>query len=248
MAQNLTPEPSAPRARTRPGDLGPDSTLLRRIWYDSCKVVVRSTLVLAFRIRYSGLEGVPREGGTLVVSNHQSHLDPPLVGAGYPRRLSFLARESLFRFAPFAWLIRSLNGIPIDREGGGMAGMKETLRRLKRSEAVVIFPEGTRSPDGQMRPFRQGFATLAVRAKAAIVPASVEGAFAAWPRQRKFPRPGTIHVHYGQPLMPDELAGRSEEELVAEIEKRVRAGLELIRSRPAFQRREGLLATPQGDA
>jgi 1-acyl-sn-glycerol-3-phosphate acyltransferase len=236
MAQELPAESSPPRPRIRANDNGPDSTLARRLWYDSCKAVVRAGLIAAYRIRYSGVENVPLQGGLLVVANHQSHLDPPLVGAGFPRRMSYLARETLFRFAPFAWLLRSLNGVPLDREGGGMAGMKETLRRLKRGEAVLIFPEGTRSPDGEIGRFRQGFATLAVRSKAAILPATLEGAFDAWPRSRNYPLPGRVHVHYGTPLLPEEIAGRSEAELVAEVQSRVEAGLKLIRSRPAFAR------------
>jgi 1-acyl-sn-glycerol-3-phosphate acyltransferase len=237
MVQDLSTEQSVTRARVRVDDSGPDSTLLRRLWYDSCKTLVQFTLISAFRIRYSGVENIPLRGAALVVCNHQSHLDPPLVGAGSPRRLSYLARESLFRFRLLAWLMRSLNGIPIDREGSGMAGMKETLRRLKRGEAVVIFPEGTRSPDGQIGPFRQGFAALALRSKAAIVPATLEGAFDAWPRYRDYPLPRTIHVHYGRPIPPDELSGRSEAEMVAEVQARVQAGLELIRSRSVFVRR-----------
>ena len=67
------------------------------------------------------------EGGVLVVSNHQSHLDPPLIGIGCPRRMNYLARDTLFRFAPFAWLIRSVDAIPIDREGIGLGGIKEAL-------------------------------------------------------------------------------------------------------------------------
>ncbi len=245
MHEPVTEQPDR-RVRISVGDLGPDSSWLRRAWYDSCKVVVRSALVVTVRIRYTGVENIPRQGGLLVVCNHQSHLDPPLIGAGIPRRLSYLARESLFEFAPLAWLMRSLNGIPIDREGGGMAGMKETLRRLKRGEGVVIFPEGTRSTDGEMGEFRQGFAMLAVRAKAAIVPTTIEGAFDAWPRSRNFPRPRTIHVHYGQPLCADELAGQTEAELVAEIQRRVQAGLDLLRSRPVFAHRRGQSCTHMG--
>ncbi|HOU36076.1 MAG TPA: lysophospholipid acyltransferase family protein, partial [Candidatus Omnitrophota bacterium] len=82
-----------------------------------------------------------------MVSNHQSHLDPPLVGCGCRRQMNFLARNTLFRSPLFAKLISSVNAIPIDREGGGLAGLKETLRRLKRGEMVLVFPEGTRTPD-----------------------------------------------------------------------------------------------------
>lgn len=211
------------------------SSWLRRAWYQLAKLTVRVAFGVFYRVRYTGTENVPREGGVLVVANHQSHLDPPLVGAGFPRQMSFLARRSLFRFAPFGWLIGSLNAIPLDRDGGGMAGMKETLRRLKRQEAVLIFPEGTRSATGEIAPFRPGFATLALRAQATLLPVSIEGAYAAWPRNRRFPRLGRIHVHFGRPLVPEELEGPSEAALVAEVESRVRAGVEEIRRRPGFR-------------
>ncbi|NUQ63522.1 MAG: 1-acyl-sn-glycerol-3-phosphate acyltransferase [Pirellulales bacterium] len=226
--------------RPRPSDaVGPDSTFARRLWYDSAKAVVGLAFTVAFRIRYTGVTNVPTDGGALVVSNHQSHLDPPLIGAGYPRRMNFLARDTLFRNPHFARLIRSLNAIPLDREGGGMAGMKQTLRRLKRGEFIVVFPEGTRTKDGEIAPFRRGFATLAIRSHAAIVPATIEGAFDCWPRTQSYPLPRPIHVHYNLPIFPEQLAEYREDELVREVESRVRAGLAMIRKRPIFGGRRG---------
>ena len=168
--------------------------------------------VLVYRVRYYGRENIPAAGGVLVVSNHQSHFDPPLVGIGCPRRMNYVARETLFRFAPFGWLIHSVGAIPIDREGIGLGGIKESLRRLKRGEMVLIFPEGTRSRDGEIAPFRPGFTALAVRSGAAILPVAIDGAFQVWPRWRKFPGRGRIRVRYGVPITPAEIAGRDERE------------------------------------
>ena len=159
-------------------------------------------------------------GGVLVVSNHQSHFDPPLVGMGVPRRMNYLARDTLFGFAPFRWLISSLDAIPIDRDGMGLGGIKESLRRLKRGEMVLVFPEGTRSRDGEIAAFRPGFTALASRSGAAILPVAVDGAYAAWPRDQKFPGLGRIRVRYGSPLLPEEIRGRDERELLAEVERR----------------------------
>jgi 1-acyl-sn-glycerol-3-phosphate acyltransferase len=136
--------------------------------------------------------------------------------------MNYLARETLFDFAPFAWLIRSINAIPIDREGFGIAGIKESLRRLKRGEMVLIFPEGTRTPDGQVKQFRPGFTSLAVRSRAAILPVAIAGAFQCWPKTRTFPRPGKIRVHYGRPILPQEYEGLNEQELISLVENRVR--------------------------
>jgi len=208
-------------------------SFLSRVWYRLLQRTLQLAAVLAFRARYSGRENIPAEGGVLIVSNHQSHLDPPLIGIGCPRRMNYLARETLFRFAPFRWLILSVDAIPIDREGIGLGGIKESLKRLKRGEMVLIFPEGTRTADGEIAPFRPGFTVLAARSGAAILPVAIDGAYQAWPRRRKFPRLGRIRVHFGKPIPHEAIAGRDERELLAEVESRVRACHAKIRfSRP----------------
>ncbi len=208
-------------------------SLISRLWYRLLQFLLHVLALLAYGVRHTGQRNIPDAGGVLVVSNHQSHLDPPLVGVGCRRRMNYLARVTLFRFTPFAWLINSVDAIPIDRDGIGLGGIKEALKRLKRGEMVLIFPEGTRSRDGEIAPFRPGFTTLAVRSKAAILPVAIDGAFTAWPRWRKFPGRGRVRVHYGKPIMPDEFAGRDERELVAEVERRVRQCQAELRSKAA---------------
>jgi 1-acyl-sn-glycerol-3-phosphate acyltransferase len=187
-----------------------ERSLHSRLWYELLRRCLQLGGVLAYRVRYYGRENIPANGGVLVVSNHQSHFDPPLVGMGVPRRMNYLARDTLFRFAPLGWLIHSVDAIPIDREGVGLSGIKESLRRLKRGEMLMVFPEGTRSRDGEIARFRPGFTALAVRSGASILPAAVEGSFAAWPRERKWPGPGRIGVQYGPPIPPEEIRGRDE--------------------------------------
>ncbi len=119
-------------------------------------------------------------------------------------------------------LIHSYNAIPIDRDGTGISGIKETLKRLKRGQIVLVFPEGTRTRDGNVGKFRPGFSSLAVRTGAAIVPAAIEGAHAAWPRNQLFPHPGPVRVHYGTPILPEEARKYEERALVEEVERRVR--------------------------
>ncbi len=193
-----------------------------RLWYEFLRYLLHLMAVLVYRIRVTGRENIPATGGVLLVSNHQSHLDPPLVGIGCPRHVNYLARQSLFRFAPFGWLITSLGVIPLDQGKGGISGLKESLRRLKRGEILAIFPEGTRSRDGRIGRFMPGFTTLAVRSGAAILPAAIDGAYQAWPRQQAFPGGGRVRVHYGEPILPAEIAVLDERELSAEVERRVR--------------------------
>lgn len=152
-----------------------DRPLASRLWYEFLRGCVSLVGPLAYGLRHSGRENIPPSGPVLVVSNHQSHFDPPLVGAGCPRRLNYLARDTLFGFKPFRWLINSLDAIPIDRDGLGLNGIKESLRRMKRGEMVLIFPEGTRTRDGSVGTFRPGFTVLAARAKAWILPVAIEG-------------------------------------------------------------------------
>jgi 1-acyl-sn-glycerol-3-phosphate acyltransferase len=204
-------------------------SLANRLWYELLKRMLQLFVVTFFRAQYSGRENIPAEGPILMVSNHQSNLDPPLVGVGCPRLMNFLARETLFHPKFFDWLFHSVNAIPIDREGLGLGGIKESLRRLKRGEILLIFPEGTRTPDGEIKPFRAGFTTLAVRSGAAILPAAIDGAFGCWPRKQRLPRPGKIRVRYGKPITPAEYQGMDERALVALVESRVRQCWEELR-------------------
>lgn len=197
--------------------------LSSRLWYELLRGLIVLTGSHIWGLRYSGQENIPKRGAVLVVSNHQSHFDPPFIGAGCTRRMNYLARQTLFHFPPLRWLISTLDAIPIDRDGLGLTGIKESLRRLKRGEMVLIFPEGRRSSDGEIATFRPGFTVLAAHSNASILPVAIEGAFHAWPRSRKFPRGGTIHVHYGEAISSEEVAACEERELVAEVERRVRA-------------------------
>jgi 1-acyl-sn-glycerol-3-phosphate acyltransferase len=211
-----------------------ERSLPNRVCYQLLRWLICLTGTLAYGLRYSGRKNIPATGPVLVVSNHQSHFDPPLIGAGCGRRMNYLARKTLFHFAPLGWLIRSLDAIPIDRDGLGLNGIKESLRRLKRGEMVLIFPEGTRTRDGEVAPFRPGFTVLAARSKAWILPVAVEGAYEVWPRSRKLPRRGTIHVLYGRPIPPEEVAGCDERELAAEVERRIRQCRASLQEHPAF--------------
>lgn len=199
-------------------------------WYEFGRVLVRLWAACMYRVRYFGVNNIPSSGPVLVVSNHQSHLDPPLIGAGVPRRMHYLARKSLFRFPVFSHLIRSYGAIPLDLEQP-LSGLKEALKCLHAGEAVLIFPEGTRSPDGDIHPFHKGFRMLAHRARAVIVPTAIEGAFAAWPRWRRFPRPGRVAVRFGTPLFPEDYLPWDEERFLREVEARVREGFWELRAR-----------------
>ncbi|MDR1385921.1 MAG: 1-acyl-sn-glycerol-3-phosphate acyltransferase [Planctomycetaceae bacterium] len=207
-----------------------------RAWYAFIKFWVQVVMLLMFRLRTYGVENTEIHSGALIVSNHQSYLDPLAIGARIRGKINYLARKGLFKFKPFGKLIESFDAIPLEQEGIGYEGIKETFKRLKNGERVLIFPEGARTTDqnGEMTPFKKGVMSLAIRAKAAIIPAAVAGAFEAWPRHQKFPhlfpsRKNTIRVIFGDPIPYEQAAAMTEDELHEYVEKRVKELYEQIR-------------------
>lgn len=163
-----------------------------------------------FRWRVFHSERVPLTGSVILASNHASFLDPPLVGSGIHRGINYLARKSLFKFPLFGWVLRTVNAVPVDREGGGAAGLKSVLDRLNADGAIILFPEGTRSPDGKLQPARSGIGLTVIKSNALVVPVRVFGTYEAYGRNRRFPRPHRVAVKYGKPL--DFAAYRAEAE------------------------------------
>ncbi|MCP4095336.1 MAG: 1-acyl-sn-glycerol-3-phosphate acyltransferase, partial [Planctomycetaceae bacterium] len=140
---------STKKKRRRPLAVDLGQTFIR--WF------CRFFLFLVYRIRVHNVKHYPDDQGMLICSNHQSYLDPLIIGIACPHAVNYLGRKSLFRSPILAWFLRFNDTIPIDREATGIGGMKETLRRLKRGESVVIFPEGTRTIDGELLPLMLGF-------------------------------------------------------------------------------------------
>ncbi|MBM3870543.1 MAG: 1-acyl-sn-glycerol-3-phosphate acyltransferase [Verrucomicrobia bacterium] len=163
-------------------------------------LAARAYYALWHRWRVLNPERVPSSGPVILAANHASFLDPPLIGSGVPRAINYLARESLFRFPGFGAYLRALNCVPVDRDGAGAAGLKGILDRLHDGGAVILFPEGTRSADGQLKPARSGVGLTVIKSDAAVVPVRVFGTFEAWSRDRKFPRPRRVMVKYGEPM------------------------------------------------
>jgi 1-acyl-sn-glycerol-3-phosphate acyltransferase len=160
----------------------------------------RTVYATYFRWRVFNSERVPLDGPVILASNHASFLDPPLVGSGVKRGINYLARNSLFRFPGVGWLLRKWNSVPVDREGGGAAGLKAILDRLLAGGAIILFPEGTRTRDGKLQPARSGIGLTVIKSTAAVVPVRVFGTYEAYGRHIKIPRPHPIAVKYGRPI------------------------------------------------
>jgi len=160
----------------------------------------RALFRVYFRWRVLGVDRVPPAGGAIFAANHASLLDPFVVGAAAPRQITYLARETLFRFAPLGWLLRQWHAVPLDRDRGSAAGLRRVLERLRQGEAIVLFPEGTRAPDGQLQSARAGIGLIVAHSAAPVVPVRLCGTFAALGRHQRLPRPRRITVQFGEPL------------------------------------------------
>ena len=160
----------------------------------------RALYKIYFRWHVYNPERVPESGPVILAANHTSFIDPPLVGAGLGRDINYLARESLFCFPGIGALLRSWNSVPVDREGGGAAGLRKILDRLLAGGAIILFPEGTRSPDGKLQPARSGIGLTVIKSNAVVVPVRVFGTYEAYGRHMRFPRPRPVAVKYGEAM------------------------------------------------
>lgn len=153
-----------------------------------------------FRLKVFGRENFPKEGSVIVAPNHASFLDPMIVGVGAPRKLNYLARDTLFRFKPFARMLHLVNTSPIKRESGDINAFKLILNKLSQGKPVLIFPEGTRSRNGVLQGPKSGIGFLQVSSRATVLPCYVKGSIDAWPRHSRFPRVRPVSVYFGRPL------------------------------------------------
>lgn len=168
--------------------------------YRTCWHVARGISRVYFRWDVRHADRVPPSGPVILAANHVSFADPPIIGCAIHRTVHFLARDTLFDVTGLGWFIKKLNAVPVDREGGGGAGLKAILDRLQRGGAIILFPEGTRSPDGQIRKAKAGIGLTVIKSAAPVVPVRVIGMFECWGRHQRLPRPGRVTIAFGQPI------------------------------------------------
>lgn len=231
VGQGAAPREVGPRGRAAPLSAAyPGQSVFSAAFY----VLIRSLAALAFTVIYRargfGAENVPARGACLIASNHESHLDPPLVSTGVRfRAVHFVAKADLFKSRWFGWLIRTLRAVPIRQDGAAdVAAVREILERLEIGAAVLIFPEGSRTTTGQMNEFQRGVWLLMKRAGCPVVPCAVEGCFEAFPRGTGFPRlwGKRVAVAYGRAIPHDELIALGPDGAL----KRLREEIESLRA------------------
>lgn len=183
-----------------------------------------------WKVRVEGVERIPRTGALIVAPTHESFLDPLVVGAYLPRALRYMARRTLFvkvtekgerRRILASAFGRWAGVIELDREGADRDALKKSLAALAEGDAVLVFPEGTRSLDGDVREFRAGVALLALRSGAPVLPISIEGSRRVWPKGRSLPRMGAgpVRLVFGEPVTYQRPA--KAEEAAADLRRRV---------------------------
>lgn len=202
----------------------------KRSWFwRIVQVPARIASTLMFDLKVWGLENVPKEGGAILLCNHQSYLDPVLFSVRLKRPVTFMAKSELFeQSSAFEWLIRSLHAFPIRKGTADIGALKQAISKLEEGNLVNVYPEGTRTPDGEIHPMLPGVTLIIRRANAPIIPAVIDGSFDAWSRKEKNLRMHPIRIMYGPPLDTEGLKG---DELIAKVETTLRQMLIELRKK-----------------
>lgn len=174
--------------------------------YYVVKIVLFTLYKILFRFKAYGAEKVPlsRDRGVILAPNHASYLDPPILGISLKRRVTYLAKDYLFKAFFVGWVLRSIEALPIKTETEDFRSIRQLLKVLKEGKCIVVFAEGTRSVDGKLKEPEQGIGFLAAKSQAAVVPVYIEGSFEAYPKGAKRIQCKPIKVYYGEPFIPAE--------------------------------------------
>jgi 1-acyl-sn-glycerol-3-phosphate acyltransferase len=183
-------------------------------WYAFLRLLAMPFAHLVARLDVVGKENIPRDGPFILVANHQSLLDPILVQVICPRPLYTLTKSTQFRGTVWGWLMPRVNAIPTRRYRIDPQAVRVVLRRLSQGEAVGVYPEGERSWDTRLQPFRRGTIRLLLKAGVPVVPCWVAGSYDVWPRWSRTIRRRWVRVEFGQPLNWPALDGRQERNAV----------------------------------
>ena len=190
---------------------------------DVIRPAVHAACRAYFRLQLRGTPNIPREGPLLIVPNHQTFADPPLVTIPVRRPVYYMAWSRLFDIPVFSKLIRLLRAFPVDIESRDSRATREALRLLKAGAALMIFPEGERTRDGGVQPFKPGAFRLAVSLEVPVLPVTIAGGDRAWPPGKVLPRPRRITITYHPVLRAG--PARDSREAAQDLAERTRAAI-----------------------
>lgn len=171
-------------------------TIIYNIFYNLAKLFAR----LFFQMRVVNPERMIEHGPLILAVNHTSFIDPPLAGICSRRSVYYLARKTLLKWPFFGPLFPAMNVIPVERDGNDMSALREVIKKIREGNGVVLFPEGTRSPDGNLQAGRAGIGLVIAKTGAPVLPMRIFGAFEAFPKNAKFPHFSPVTVVIGEPL------------------------------------------------
>ena len=181
-------------------------TFLYRVGYVLSNLFAK----IYFRRRVIHREKLAVPGGCLIVANHTSFIDPPMIGSAFPEEIHYMARKTLFSNRVAEWIYLNANAIPLDQSRPELGTIRRILRLVKEGEKVLIFPEGERTTDGQLKEKgAPGIGMLIAKSKKPVLPVRLFGAFEAFPRGAKIPRPGRLTLVVGDLLDLNHLAENS---------------------------------------
>lgn len=201
------------------------------MYYWLVKAVFWLPVRIYFRFRVTGRDRIPSRGALLVVANHSSFLDPIILGSAFPRRIRFFVLRRMYELMRVCWFYVGMGTIPVGGKRGDRNAIRSALRILGRGKVIGIFPEGSRSGDGNLGMGKLGSAYLAAKSNVPIVPAYIFGAFEAMPSRCWFPKPARIRVAFGRPIRFDPVDGKqmNRDELSA-ISRRVQDSISSLRN------------------
>ncbi len=176
-----------------------------------------------FGVRFEGVDHVPLDGPLIIAPNHVTYADPPLVSLPVRRPIYYMAWRRLFNVPGFGWIIRQVGAFPVEVETADLRAARGTVRFLQAGAAVMIFPEGGRSADGKLQPFKPGAFRLACFLGVPVLPVTIVGGHEAWPPHRLLPRPGRITIVYHPPIVP--VPGADPRTAAQELARHVRAAV-----------------------
>lgn len=189
---------------------------IKYLWYWNWLIAARLMVVMIFRLRAYGRENIPKEGGFMLLSNHQSFLDPIVCSVPLQRECYFAARDTLFTLfmGPY---ISSINALPIKRGTADLSAIRKFIGKLKDGYGLVLFPEATRTTDGKIADIKPGLGLLSKRGNVPVIPVVIDGAYECWPKGKGFFRVGHITVCYGKPITPERIKEIGDKKFVEEL-------------------------------
>ena len=192
-----------------------------------CRLTALAWRAYGGRVEVDGLANVPADGPCLIIPNHQSNLEPLLIATVVPRMIHPMAKSIQFAVPVLGYMLARVYGFPVRRYQVDAQAARTVLRRLDNGAAVMIFPEGERTWDGRLQPFRIGVLRLILKAGVPVIPVRVQGAYETWPRWERAPRRGTVRLSFGKPLHFPKLDRRTDRTHAAvdQVRRELRAAL-----------------------